>query len=56
MVAVIDTDRFFLTRSEDPVKTDLELVCRWCQSTLCDAEDGDDLAVLVSMCREHWCP
>lgn len=44
-----------LTRSDDPVKTDLEVICLGCGAHLCDAQDGDTLAILVEMAAEHDC-
>lgn len=47
--------RFEARRSDDPVKTDLELTCADCGERLCDVEEGDSMSVLVSMCEEHEC-
>lgn len=41
--------------SSDPVKRDVELVCRLCDAVLCDVEPGDALDVLVSVGRDHRC-
>ena len=42
--------------SQDPAKVDLELVCDVCETHLCDAEHGDELATLVSVAESHRCP
>lgn len=39
--------------SEDPVKVDLELVCDQCEHTICDAEHGDTIALLMSVAIDH---
>ena len=39
--------------SEDPVKVDLELICDDCGENLCDAQDGDELGVLVAVVDHH---
>jgi hypothetical protein len=48
--------RFETLQSDDDVKRDLELTCTVCGQVLCDVEDGDELAVLVSAASEHDCP
>lgn len=42
-----------LVRSEDRVKTDLELLCIRCGERLCDAEDGDTLEQLAAVLADH---
>lgn len=48
-----ELDSFRLQASDDPVKTDLELVCTTCGERICDAEHGDSLAVLVETALHH---
>ena len=52
--AILDT--FTARRSDDAVKTDLELYCDRCPDDadwLCDVEHGDTLAVLVDVALDH---
>jgi hypothetical protein len=51
-------DLGLLTREGDDAKTDLALVCAKCGATLCDAEEGDSLALLAEVLHEHLaaCP
>ncbi|MFE5342590.1 hypothetical protein ACFQ80_20375 [Isoptericola sp. NPDC056578] len=46
---------FEARRSDDPVKTDLELTCTACESVLCDVEHGDSIEVLLSVAEGHVC-
>lgn len=48
-----DLSRYEARASDDPVKTDLELMCEDCGEHLCDIEHGDSIAVLVSVCNDH---
>lgn len=50
-----DLSRIVLRCSNDPVKTDLEVICERCGGHLCDAEHGDTLKVLVAVATEHIC-
>lgn len=49
------TIHYELRASDDTVKTDHELTHPECGQRVCDAEPGDNLAVLVSLAREHEC-
>ena len=51
----VAAEQFELRDSGDGVKTDLELTCAGCGERLCDAEAGDDMAVLARMTSEHQC-
>lgn len=51
-----DLSTFEFRASEDPVKTDLELICTRCGEHLCDAEHGDNLSVLARVAENHACP
>jgi hypothetical protein len=48
-------EQFQARRSDDPVKTDLELTCIRCDEHLCDIEDADTLRTLVSVALSHEC-
>lgn len=39
--------------SDDPVKTDLELMHTRCRERLCGAEAGDTLLMLIEMVADH---
>jgi len=52
----MDLEDFVLRASDDPVKTDLELIHRPCGEHLCDAEAGDSLWTLEVVARDHRCP
>lgn len=39
--------------SDDPAKTDFELVHEQCGKHLCDIEHDDTIEVLVSVCANH---
>ena len=47
-------DDVTLTASDDPVKTDLEVICLICSEHLCDAQSEDSLAVLVAVAEDHF--
>jgi len=53
LTLMVFADNFELRASSDPVKRDLELICRTCGEHLCDAEHGDSPHVLVQMCEDH---
>lgn len=44
---------FELRASEDIVKTDLELVCPFCDGVVCDAESGDSIGLLARTALGH---
>lgn len=48
-------DEYVLTASDDPVKTDLELIHTPCGERLCDAEHEDSLGVLARVASDHIC-
>jgi hypothetical protein len=48
--------RFEARRSDDDVKTDLELTCVDCDTVVCDIEHGDCLLTLAELAEEHNCP
>jgi hypothetical protein len=45
----------YLRRSDDLVKRELELTCSLCDVVLCDAEDGDSIALLAGCTTDHQC-
>lgn len=44
---------FEAVRSDDAVKTDLELTCLRCGAHVCDVENGDTLDVLARVAADH---
>lgn len=52
---VVTPGRFELRDSGPGAASDIELACAGCGHRLCDAEAGDDLAVLVSAAAGHQC-
>jgi hypothetical protein len=52
----INLSTFEAQQSDDDLKTELELTHTICGEVLCDIEDGDELAVLVSVAEGHQCP
>lgn len=44
---------YTLTRSDDPVKSDLELTCNVCGAYVCDAEDRYTLQALALTAADH---
>lgn len=44
---------FEAVRSDDLVKTDLELTCLVCGTVVCDIEAGDNIGILASVVRDH---
>lgn len=51
----VDLGHAVLQASEDPVETDLVLVCELCESVVCTAQHSDTLEVLVLMYQDHAC-
>lgn len=48
-------EMFEARRSDDEVKTDLELTCVLCGAVLCDIEHEDTVAVLMRVIDDHDC-
>lgn len=48
-----DLSHFELRVADDPIKTDLELVCVDCGEHVCDAQHGDTLAILAEVVSTH---
>lgn len=55
MIDDLRLEEFELVRSDDAVKTDLELICLRCAALICDVQADDTLGVLVRTAVSHIC-